>query len=125
MSRWPGNQYDLILDAAAFRPFSAYLPILTTTGTYVAVGGSTGDFLRAMALGSFVSKADGKQVKSLESKPNQADLATLKELAEAGKLTPVHRPNLFPGGGSGGHSPSGGPPCKRQSCYPRLNCSGG
>jgi NADPH:quinone reductase-like Zn-dependent oxidoreductase len=61
---------------------------LTTTGTYVAVGGSTGDFLRAMALGSFVSKADGKQVKSLESKPNQADLATLKELAEAGKLIP-------------------------------------
>jgi NADPH:quinone reductase-like Zn-dependent oxidoreductase len=83
-----GNQYDLILDAAAFRPFSAYLPILTATGTYVAVGGSTGDFLRAMALGSFASKANGKQVKSLESKPNQADLATLKELAEAGKLIP-------------------------------------
>jgi NADPH:quinone reductase-like Zn-dependent oxidoreductase len=82
------NQYDLILDAAAFRPFSAYLPILTATGTYVAVGGSTGDFLRAMVLGSFVSKADGKQVKSLESKPKQADLVTLKELAEAGKLTP-------------------------------------
>lgn len=83
-----GKQYDLILDAAAFRPFSAYLPILTPTGTYVAVGGSTGDFLRAMVLGSFASKAAGKQVKSLESKPNQADLATLKDLAEAGKLTP-------------------------------------
>ncbi|PSN16496.1 alcohol dehydrogenase [filamentous cyanobacterium CCT1] len=83
-----GKQYDLILDAAAFRPFSAYLPILTPTGTYVAVGGSTGDFLRAMVLGSFASKAAGKQVKSLESKPNQADLMTLKELAEAGKLIP-------------------------------------
>lgn len=82
------NQYDLILDAAAFRPFSAYLPILTATGTYVAVGGSTGDFLRAMVLGSFVSKAAGQQVKSLESKPNKADLVTLKELAEAGKLIP-------------------------------------
>jgi NADPH:quinone reductase-like Zn-dependent oxidoreductase len=83
-----GKQYDLILDAAAFRPFSDYLPILTPTGTYVAVGGSTGDFLRAMVLGSFASKAAGKQVKSLESKPNQADLMTLKELTEAGKLTP-------------------------------------
>ena len=83
-----GKHYDLILDAAAFRPFSAYLPILTATGTYVAVGGSTGDFLRAMVLGSFASKAAGKQVKSLESKPNQADLVTLKDLAEAGKLTP-------------------------------------
>jgi len=83
-----GNQYDLILDAAAFRPFSDYLPILTLTGTYVAVGGSTGDFLRAMVLGSFASKAAGKKVKSLESKPNQADLVTLKELTEAGKLIP-------------------------------------
>jgi len=83
-----GNQYDLILDAAAFRPFSDYLPILTATGTYVVVGGSTGDFLRAMALGALVSKAAGKQVKSLESKPNQADLVTLKELAEAGNLIP-------------------------------------
>jgi NADPH:quinone reductase-like Zn-dependent oxidoreductase len=83
-----GKQYDLILDAAAFRPFSAYLQILTATGTYVAVGGSTGDFLRAMVLGSFASKPHGKQVKSLESKPNQADLVMLKELAEAGKLIP-------------------------------------
>jgi NADPH:quinone reductase-like Zn-dependent oxidoreductase len=83
-----GKQYDLILDAAAFRPFSNYLPILTPTGTYVAVGGSTGDFLRAMVLGSLASKAAGKQVKSLESKPNQADLTTLKEMAEVGKLTP-------------------------------------
>ena len=55
-----GKQYDLILDAAAFRPFSDYLPILTPTGTYVAIGGSTGDFLRAMVLGSFASKAAGK-----------------------------------------------------------------
>jgi len=83
-----GKQYDLILDAAAFRPFADYLPILTPRGIYVAVGGSTGDFLRAMVLGSLASKADGKQVKSLESKPNQADLVTLKDLAEAGKLTP-------------------------------------
>jgi NADPH:quinone reductase-like Zn-dependent oxidoreductase len=83
-----GKQYDLILDAAAFRPFSDYLPILTPTGTYVAVGGSTGDFLRAMVLGSFASKAAGKQVKSLESKPNQADLVALKALAEAGEITP-------------------------------------
>jgi NADPH:quinone reductase-like Zn-dependent oxidoreductase len=41
-----------------------------------------------MVLGSFASKAAGKKVKSLESKPNQADLVALKELAEAGKLTP-------------------------------------
>lgn len=83
-----GKQYDLILDAAAFRPFSDYLPILTPTGTYVVVGGSTRSFLRAMVLGSFGSQTAGKQVKNLESKPNQADLETLKELAEAGKLTP-------------------------------------
>jgi NADPH:quinone reductase-like Zn-dependent oxidoreductase len=84
-----GQQYDLILDAAAFRPFADYLPLLMAQGTYVVVGGSTGNFLRAMLLGAFASKADGKQVKCLESKPNQADLQTLKDLAEAGKFTPL------------------------------------
>jgi NADPH:quinone reductase-like Zn-dependent oxidoreductase len=82
------HQYDLILDAAAFRPFSDYLPMLTPQGTYVVVGGSTADFFRAMLLGPLKSKADGKKVKCLESKPNQADLLGLKDLAEAGKIAP-------------------------------------
>lgn len=83
-----GEPYDLILDAAAFRPFSDYLPILTLQGTYVVVGGSTGDFFRAMLLGPLKSRAEGRKVKCLESKPNQADLQTLKEFAEAGKIAP-------------------------------------
>lgn len=83
-----GHQYDLILDAAAFRPFSDYLPILTPQGTYVVVGGSTPEFFRAMLLGALKSKAEGQQVKCLESKPNPADLLALKDLAETGKIVP-------------------------------------
>lgn len=82
------QRYDLILDAAAFRPFSDYLPILTPQGTYVVVGGSTAEFFRAMLLGPFKSKAEGQTVKCLESEPNPADLLALKDLTEAGKITP-------------------------------------
>jgi D-arabinose 1-dehydrogenase-like Zn-dependent alcohol dehydrogenase len=38
-----GQQYDLILDVAAYRSVFDYLPILTPEGTYVLVG-STGSF---------------------------------------------------------------------------------
>ncbi len=36
-----GQRYDLILDAAAYRAITDYLPALTPKGTYVLVGGST------------------------------------------------------------------------------------
>lgn len=84
-----GNQYDLILDTAAYRSFFDYLPVLTSVGTYVMVGGSTGKFFRAMFLGPWVSKSSGRKVKCLESKPVQADLDTLRDLLEAGKVTPI------------------------------------
>jgi NADPH:quinone reductase-like Zn-dependent oxidoreductase len=35
-----------------------------------------------------VGSSGEKQVKSLASKPNQADLVTLKDLVETGKVTP-------------------------------------
>jgi NADPH:quinone reductase-like Zn-dependent oxidoreductase len=65
---------------------------LTPTGTLVLVGGSggkmlmgTGRTLRAVVVSMFV----GQRLRSFFSKPRGADLVVLKELVEAGKLTPV------------------------------------
>ncbi|MEM9121550.1 MAG: zinc-binding dehydrogenase, partial [Cyanobacteria bacterium P01_F01_bin.56] len=43
---------------------------------------------RAMLLGPWAGKRRDRQVKCLTAAPNQADLLTLKDLIEAGKVTP-------------------------------------
>ncbi len=80
--------YDLILDAAAYRPARDFLPALTPTGTYVVVGGSTVRLFQAMLLGSWFTRGGNRQIKCLASSPSQTDLLTIKGLIEAGKLTP-------------------------------------
>ncbi|MEM6451781.1 MAG: NAD(P)-dependent alcohol dehydrogenase [Cyanobacteria bacterium P01_D01_bin.105] len=88
----PTQPYDLIVDAAAYRPFSDFLDALVPGGIYVLVGGAMPKFFKAMIFGSFVerSKPEGnrRKVKCLESKANQADLTLLKDWIEAGKLKP-------------------------------------
>ncbi|MEM9163391.1 MAG: NAD(P)-dependent alcohol dehydrogenase [Cyanobacteria bacterium P01_F01_bin.4] len=84
-----GQRYDLMLDAAAYRSVTDFLPALTPQGTYVMVGGSTARFFQAMFLGAWLTRQTSQKVKCLASKPNQADLVTLKDLIEAGKLVPA------------------------------------
>jgi NADPH:quinone reductase-like Zn-dependent oxidoreductase len=84
-----GQQFDLILDAAAYRSVFDHLPILTAKGTYVLVGGAIDRFFKTMLLGPWITKTRSKNVKCLASKPNQADLITLKEMLEMGKISPV------------------------------------
>ena len=82
------QQYDLMVDAAAYRSFSAYLPILAPGGTYVVIGGSTVSFFQAMLLGSWVSKRHNCTIKSLEAVPNTEDLNTIRHMVEEGKIVP-------------------------------------
>lgn len=88
----PTQPYDLIVDAAAYRPFSDFLGALVPGGTYVLVGGATPKLFKAMIFGSFVerSKPEGnrRKVKYLDSNANQADLTLLKDWIEVGKLKP-------------------------------------
>ncbi|MBE9030359.1 NAD(P)-dependent alcohol dehydrogenase [filamentous cyanobacterium LEGE 11480] len=84
-----GQQYDLIIDTAAYRSVSDYQPILSPRGTYVLVGGDTTRFFQVMLLGPWFAKRMRRQVKCLTQKPNQADLIVLKELIEAGKIAPA------------------------------------
>jgi NADPH:quinone reductase-like Zn-dependent oxidoreductase len=87
------RRWDLILDCAGRRTLSQLRRALTPTGTLVIVGGEGGGRwlggfdrnLRAVALSRLV----GQRLRMLSSKPGQADLQVLRELIEAGKLTPV------------------------------------
>jgi NADPH:quinone reductase-like Zn-dependent oxidoreductase len=87
-----GQRYDLILEMAGNRSLADFRRALTPKGTLVLVGGSggrwfmgTGRTLRAV----LVSPLVGQRLRSFLSKPKGADLVVLKELLEAGKLTPV------------------------------------
>jgi NADPH:quinone reductase-like Zn-dependent oxidoreductase len=87
------RHWDLILDTAGHRTLSQLRRALTPKGTLVIVGSEgrgrwLGGFdrsLRAPVLSRFV----GQRLRMLASKPRQEDLQTLRELAEAGELTPV------------------------------------
>ena len=87
-----GQRYDLILEMAGNRALADLRRTLTPKGTLVLVGGSggrwfmgTGRTLRAVVVSPFV----GQRLRSFFSKPRGADLVVLKELIEAGKVTPV------------------------------------
>jgi NADPH:quinone reductase-like Zn-dependent oxidoreductase len=62
--------------------------ILKPKGTYILVGGSITRFFQVMLFESWISKISGRKVQCLASKPNQADLMTLRDLLEAGKIVP-------------------------------------
>jgi NADPH:quinone reductase-like Zn-dependent oxidoreductase len=88
------QRYDLILDTAGNRSLSLLRRALTPRGTLVIVGGEGGgrwlggfdrQILRAPLLSLFVSK----KLRPAISKETSEDLVVLKELIEAGKVTPV------------------------------------
>jgi NADPH:quinone reductase-like Zn-dependent oxidoreductase len=83
-----GQHYDLILDAAAYRPFSLYKRVLSPRGIYVFAGGSTSGLFRTMLQGSLMSKSEGQTFVTLMAGPNLMDLGFMKELLETGKVTP-------------------------------------
>ena len=84
-----GQRYDLILAANGYHPISAYQRALNPQGMYVMTGGSTAQLFQAMLLGPWLSRNGSQKMGNLGVKPNQKDLIFMKELLEAGKVTPV------------------------------------
>jgi NADPH:quinone reductase-like Zn-dependent oxidoreductase len=87
------RRFDLILDTAGRRPLSRLRRALTPQGTLVLVGGEGGDrwlggFHRQI-FAPLRSLFTEQKLVGLMSKETQQGLLTLKELTEAGKLTPV------------------------------------
>jgi len=84
--------FDVIIDIAGNRPLSELRKVLAPTGKLVIVGGTGGAAtmgfgrtVRAAVLSPFV-KPD---LVPLMSKPNRADLETLRDLAESGRIRAV------------------------------------
>jgi NADPH:quinone reductase-like Zn-dependent oxidoreductase len=84
-----GQYYELILAVNGYHPLSAYKRALSPEGICVVAGGSMTQLFQALLLGPWMSVTGGKKIRVVSAKPNQKDLAYIKELFEAGKIAPV------------------------------------
>ncbi len=83
------RKYDLILAANGYKPIRTYQRALAPTGSYIMTGGSTAQMFQAMLMGPLLSRKSGQKLGNIMAKPNQADLVFVRELIDAGKVTPV------------------------------------
>jgi NADPH:quinone reductase-like Zn-dependent oxidoreductase len=87
------TRYDVIVDIGGNASLARLRRALTPTGTVAIVGGETGGrwlggfdrMLRAPMLSPFVSQ----DLRSVTASENAADMVILKDLIEAGQVTPV------------------------------------
>lgn len=83
------TKYDLILGVNGHHTITDYKQTLTNNGIFVHVGGSGAQMFQAMTLGPWFSLFGKKKMGSFLQRQNQSDLNFIKELIEAGKITPV------------------------------------
>jgi NADPH:quinone reductase-like Zn-dependent oxidoreductase len=81
-----GERYDLILDMIGNRSISENRRALTRKGTLAVVGGK---LLRGMLVAAVVSPFVSQRLVPVLAKTRKEDLNTLRELLEAGTVTPV------------------------------------
>lgn len=84
-----GRSYDLILVVNGHRPIRDYRRALTRQGCCVMVGGDTGQLLRALLLGPWLSVISRQRLVALTSAPNASDLQEIRELLSSEQIRPV------------------------------------
>jgi NADPH:quinone reductase-like Zn-dependent oxidoreductase len=90
-----GRRYDVVLDLVGNRSLTDFRRALTPTGTLVLSGGGVsrgGSMFGPMGLmlrGQLMARFVRHRVLMLPAKPSKENLATLRELAESGKVVPV------------------------------------
>jgi NADPH:quinone reductase-like Zn-dependent oxidoreductase len=90
-----GERYDLVLDLVGNHTLSEFRRALTPEGKLVLSGGGTsegGSLFGPMALiikGMIMSRLSPDRVAVTVALPNRENLATLRELVESGKVTPI------------------------------------
>jgi NADPH:quinone reductase-like Zn-dependent oxidoreductase len=87
-----GARYDLIFDIAGSRPLWACRRVLAPAGRLVVVGGPAGRWVRPidrMVLAVVLSRFGLATMLPFLAKHSQADLVILRDLLEAGRITPV------------------------------------
>ncbi|WP_327011369.1 NAD(P)-dependent alcohol dehydrogenase [Dactylosporangium sp. NBC_01737] len=90
-----GGRYEVVFDLVGNRSLAECRRVLTPTGTLVLSGGgvSAGGSLfgpvRLITRGRLVSRFVRHRVLVLTAVPSRENLATLRELAESGAITPV------------------------------------
>ena len=87
-----GERYDVVLDVAANRSFSAMRRVLTPSGRLVVTGAAKGSMLAVMwrSIVPLVRKRFGNRwLVPFLANVTHEDLLVLKELADTGKLRPV------------------------------------
>jgi NADPH:quinone reductase-like Zn-dependent oxidoreductase len=90
-----GQRYDIVFDLVGNRSLADLRRALTPTGTLVLSGGGVsegGSLVGPIGLvvkGRMLARFVRHRLTTLDAVPSGANLATLRELAEAGTLTPV------------------------------------
>jgi NADPH:quinone reductase-like Zn-dependent oxidoreductase len=88
-----GRTYDVVVNNGGTHPLRSLRRMLTPRGTLAAVGGSQHGGLFGPGgiamLGKLVSPFVSQRIVAVGGNSNEADLATLAEMIEAGDVTPV------------------------------------
>ena len=88
-----GQCYDLLFDCVGNHSFSACRRVLSPKGIHVAVGGPSGrwmiGFLARLITGLVLSRLVTHKLAMVLTRWSKKDLTIMRELMEAGKVTPV------------------------------------
>ena len=90
-----GKQYDVLVDAAAYRPFYQMAKALTEQGRYLMIGGSMSNFARIAFFGPLLSRKQGRQYLNFLQAASPNDMKIIADWIANGDIR-LPEPEVFP-----------------------------